>query len=150
MQNAGLFEWFVDRSSHNVWMGFAAGFCLTALMHSSAAVIGLAIALAGTGTLPVEVGIAIVLGSNVGTCVTALIASVGSTKSGKFVAWSHVVLNAGGALLFLPLIPYLHNAVAWMSPDHGVQIAHAQTLFNVLSSLIALPLCYLPIWKRAT
>lgn len=148
LEHAGLFSWFLERSAHNIWWGIAAGACLTALMHSSAAVIGLAIVLASSGTLPVEVGIAIVLGANIGTCVTALIASVGSSPSGKFVAWTHIVLNVGGALLFLPLIPQLQWAVAALTGNEGAQIAHAQTIFNIVCSLAALPLCYLPVWKR--
>ncbi|GIP25108.1 hypothetical protein J23TS9_02380 [Paenibacillus sp. J23TS9] len=148
LENAGLFGWFIEQATHNVWWGVAAGAALTALMHSSAAVIGLAIALSAAGTLPVGIGIGIVLGANVGTCVTALIAAIGSTPSGKFVAWTHVVLNVGGALLFMPFIPQLQWIAALMSSDSGAQIARAQTLFNIISSLLALPLCYLPIWKK--
>ncbi|MWV45297.1 Na/Pi cotransporter family protein [Paenibacillus sp. HJL G12] len=148
LENTGLFDWFTAQAAHNVLWGIAAGAVLTALMHSSAAVIGLAIALAATGTLPVGIGIAIVLGANVGTCVTAVIAAIGSTKSGQFVAWTHVVLNVGGALLFMPFIPLLEWMTAAISADSGAQIAHAQTLFNIICSLLALPICYLPIWKR--
>ncbi|MGN7357787.1 Na/Pi cotransporter family protein [Paenibacillus sp. SAF-054] len=148
LEDAGIFGWFIEQATHNVWWGVAAGAALTALMHSSAAVIGLAIALAAAGTLPVGIGIGIVLGANVGTCVTALIAAIGSTSSGKFVAWTHVALNVGGALLFLPFIPQLQWMAAAISPDSGAQIAHAQTLFNIICSVIALPLCYLPIWKK--
>ncbi|MNW56437.1 Na+/Pi-cotransporter [compost metagenome] len=108
----------------------------------------MAITLAATGVLPVEIGIAIVIGSNVGTCITAVIAAAGGASAGKFVAASHVVLNIAGALLFMPLICQLHAASAWLSADNGAQIAHAQTLFNITSSLLALPFCYLPIWHK--
>ncbi len=144
----GVFAWFIERASQNVLWGVAAGACLTALIHSSAAVIGLAMGLASSGALPVEVGIAIVLGSNIGTCLTAVIAAAGSTPSGKFVAWTHVVLNVGGAALFMPFIQQLHHVSAWISSDLGSQIAHSQTIFNILCSLIALPICYLPLWRR--
>ncbi|WP_438346887.1 Na/Pi cotransporter family protein [Paenibacillus sp. FA6] len=148
LDSYGVFGWFIERASQNVLWGVVAGACLTALIHSSAAVIGLAMGLASSGALPVEVGIAIVLGSNVGTCVTAVIAATGSSPSGKFVAWTHVVLNVGGAALFMPFIQQLHNVSAWLSTDLGSQIAHSQTIFNILCSLIALPICYLPIWRR--
>lgn len=148
IEQAGLFRWFLDHAAANMWWAFAAGACLTALVHSSAAVIGMAISLAAAGALPADVGIAIVIGSNVGTCVTALIAAVGGSVSGKFVAWSHVLLNVGGALLFMPLIPGLEMAAAWISTEPGAKVAHAQTLFNVISSLLVLPLCYLPVWTR--
>ena len=81
-------------------LGHCAGTILTALMHSAAAVIAMAMGLATSGALPPEIGVAIVLGSNVGTCATALIATIGSTRAGRFVAWSHMGLNIGGVLLF--------------------------------------------------
>lgn len=148
LRSMGVFQWFLDRSADSLWWGFLAGACLTALIHSSAAVISMAITLAATGVLPVEIGIAIVIGSNVGTCITAVIAAAGGASAGKFVAASHVVLNIAGALLFMPLIGQLHAASAWLSADNGAQIAHAQTLFNITSSLLALPFCYLPIWHK--
>ncbi|MHA0855764.1 Na/Pi cotransporter family protein [Paenibacillus sp. CMAA1364] len=148
LDSYGVFGWFIEHASRNVLWGVIAGACLTALIHSSAAVIGLAMGLATSGALPVEVGIAIVLGSNVGTCVTAVIAAAGSSRSGKFVAWTHVILNVGGALLFMPFIQQLHHVSTWLSSDFSSQIAHSQTIFNILCSVIALPLCYLPIWKR--
>ncbi|WP_145045710.1 Na/Pi cotransporter family protein [Paenibacillus xylanexedens] len=148
LRSMGVFQWFLDRSADSLWWGFLAGACLTALIHSSAAVISMAITLAATGVLPVEIGIAIVIGSNVGTCITAVLAAAGGASAGKFVAAAHVVLNVAGALLFMPLIDQLHAASAWLSADHGAQIAHAQTLFNIICSLLALPLCYLPIWHK--
>ena len=140
LRSMGVFQWFLERSADSLWWGFLAGACLTALIHSSAAVISMAITLAATGVLPVEIGIAIVIGSNVGTCITAVIAAAGGA--------SHVVLNIAGALLFMPLIGQLHAASAWLSADNGAQIVHAQTLFNIISSLLALPFCYLPIWHK--
>ncbi|MCM3126189.1 Na/Pi cotransporter family protein [Paenibacillus provencensis] len=148
LEQGGVFPWFVQQASHSVWWGMAAGACLTAIVHSSAAVIGMAISLAATGALPPEIGIAIVLGSNVGTCVTAWMAAIGGSKAGQFVAWSHIILNVAGALLFAPLISLLYQAAALFTTEPGAQIAHAQTIFNIVCSLLALPLCYLKIWKR--
>ncbi len=148
LEQGGLFPWFIHQASHSVWWGVIAGACLTAIVHSSAAVIGMAIGLASSGVLPPEVGIAIVLGSNVGTCVTAVMAAAGGSRAGHFVAWSHVILNVSGALLFIPLIHWLYEAVAYFTSDPGAQIAHAQTIFNIVCSLLALPLCYLKIWDR--
>lgn len=148
LRETELFGLFLDRAAHSVLWGFAAGALLTALLHSSAAVIGMAMGLAAAGAMPVGVGIAIVLGANVGTCATAVIAALGSTVSGAFVAWSHVALNVGGALLFLPLTGQLETFSGWLGGSAASQIAHAQTLFNVVCSLLALPICYLPYWKR--
>ncbi|AIQ70519.1 Na/Pi cotransporter family protein [Paenibacillus graminis] len=148
LQASGLFRWFLDHAATSALWGLAAGACLTAMLHSSAAVIGMAMGLASSGVMPPGLGIAIVLGANVGTCVTAVIAAIGGSASGKFVAGSHVALNVGGALLFLPFIQQLQVLSAWIGGGPATQLAHAQTIFNVVCSLGVLPLCYLPVWTR--
>ncbi|WP_238654579.1 Na/Pi cotransporter family protein [Paenibacillus piscarius] len=148
LEDSGLFRWFLDHAATSALWGLAAGAVLTAMVHSSAAVIGMAMGLAASGVMPPALGIAIVLGANIGTCVTAVIAAIGSTPSGVFVAWSHVTLNVGGALLFLPFIQPLQSLSAWIGGGPAAQLAHAQTIFNVFCSLAVLPLCYLPVWSR--
>lgn len=148
LQASDLFRWFLDHAATSALWGLAAGACLTAMLHSSAAVIGMAMGLASSGVMPPELGIAVVLGANIGTCVTAVIAAIGGSASGKFVAGSHVVLNVGGALLFLPFIQPLQSLSAWIGGGPAAQLAHAQTIFNVVCSLGVLPLCYLPVWTR--
>lgn len=143
-----FFHAFLARADDNVYWGIAAGIVLTAAIHSSAAVIGIVMGLAETGVMPAEVGIAMVLGANVGTCVTAVIAAIGGTSSGRFVALSHVLLNVGGAALFVPFVPELSAVTAWLGTTPAGQIAHAQTLFNVCCSLLALPVCYHPRIRR--
>ncbi|BBH21307.1 Na/Pi-cotransporter [Paenibacillus baekrokdamisoli] len=148
IQSSGLFSLFLNRAEDSVVWGLAAGIILSAAVHSSAAVIGIIMGLASVGAMPVEIGIAIVLGANVGTCITAILASIGGTRPGRFVAWSHVVLNVGGALLFAPFVTEIQIVMTWITASPSGQIAHAQTLFNVLSSLIALPLCYHPSLRK--
>ncbi|GGD71581.1 Na/Pi cotransporter family protein [Paenibacillus nasutitermitis] len=148
VQSSGLFGAFLERAEHSVVWGLAAGIVLSAAVHSSAAVIGIIMGLASVGAMPVEIGIAVVLGANIGTCITAFLASLGGTKSGRFVAWSHIALNVGGAALFAPFVTELQTVSAWLSATPSGQIAHAQTVFNILSSLIALPVCYHPALKR--
>lgn len=143
VQETGLFAWFLDQAEANIWWGLGAGAALTAAVHSSSAVIGLVMGFVSIGAMPVELGVAIVLGANVGTCATALLASIGGTKGGQLVAVSHTLLNIGGALLFMPLIGELAAVSGWLAHSASSQIAHAQTIFNVVCSLIALPLCYL-------
>ncbi|REE93066.1 phosphate:Na+ symporter [Paenibacillus taihuensis] len=150
VQSTRFFHEFLARAEVSVLWGMAAGIVLTAMVHSSAAVIGIVMGLAQSGAMPLPIGIAIVLGANVGTCVTAVIAALGGTRAGRFVALSHVLLNVGGAALFAPFAAELGAAAAWFTPSPAGQIAHAQTLFNVLSSLLALPLCYLPSLRKLT
>ncbi|SEF49058.1 Na/Pi cotransporter family protein [Paenibacillus sp. UNC499MF] len=148
LQHLGLFAWFIEQAKVSLLWGVIAGAAVAALIHSSSAVIAMAMGFAAGGVISPELGIALTLGSNIGTCVTAWLASVGGTRAGVFVAWSHILLNVGGTVLFFPLIGLLHEVSSWMTADPSAQIARAQTLFNVASSLIALPFCYLPISRK--
>ncbi|MCQ6558348.1 Na/Pi cotransporter family protein [Paenibacillus mendelii] len=148
VQSSGLFSAFLTRAEDSVLWGLAAGVVLSAAVHSSAAVIAIIMGLAASFAMPVPIGIAIVLGANVGTCVTAVLASLGGSKSGRFVAWAHVLLNVGGAILFVPFVHQLQLITGWLTTSPAAQIAHAQTIFNMASSLLALPLCYLPVLQR--
>lgn len=150
LQANGYFDALMSRADENPLWGVVGGAALTALIHSSAAVIALCMGLAGTGAISPEAGIAVVLGANIGTCFTGLVASLSGGKGGRFVALSQLALNVGGALLFYPLIGMLHAASAALAPsDASAQIAHAQTIFNIVCSLIALPLAYLPSLREA-
>lgn len=148
VQQSGMFGWFLAKAGDSLWWGLAAGAILTAAVHSSAAVIGIIMGFASIGAMPLELSVAVVLGANIGTCATALLASVGGSQAGQFVAISHVILNAGGALLFMPFTSELTALADWMSASAASQIAHTQTIFNVLSSLIALPFCYLKAFRK--
>ncbi|MGQ7886512.1 Na/Pi symporter [Paenibacillus anseongense] len=148
LQSRGLFAWFVTEAKQSLLWGIIAGAAVTALVHSSAAVIAMAMGLAAIQGIPVELGIAITIGANVGTCVTALIAGMSSSRAGRYVAWSHILLNVGGAILFYPFIHQLVSLSALIADDASSQIARSQTIFNVVCSLIALPFCYLNMWKR--
>lgn len=148
LQSRGLLTWFLEQSQQSLLWGILAGAILTAIIQSSAATIAMAMGLASVQVFTVDVGIAIILGANIGTCATAFIASIGGSRSGQFVAWSHMILNVGGALLFFPLIPLLYEVSTWLSSNPSGQLAHAQTIYNVLCSLIALPICYLEVIRR--
>ena len=126
------------RRKHSLLWGILAGAAVTALVHSSAAVIAMAMGLAAGGGIPVELGVAITIGANVGTCVTALIAGMSSSRAGRYVAWSHVLLNVGGAVLFYPFIHQLVSLSALLASDASSQIARSQTIFNIVGSLVAL------------
>ncbi|MDQ6421127.1 Na/Pi symporter [Paenibacillus sp. LHD-117] len=148
LQSSGLFDWFLEHARSSLWWGLIAGAALTAAVHSGAAVIGMVMGFVTIGAMPPEIGVSIVVGANVGTCVTALLASIGGTRGGQFVALAHISLNVGGALLFLPLIGELTAVTGWLAHSASSQIAHAQTIFNIVCSLIALPLCYAKFWRR--
>jgi phosphate:Na+ symporter len=118
----------------------------SALVHSSAATIGLALALAGPGLIDLDGAIAIVLGANIGTCATALMASVGTTAEAKRVAIAHIAFKVLGAALVVPFIGPFTALVATTAADPARQIANAHTMFNVGISLLFLP--FVPVAAR--
>jgi phosphate:Na+ symporter len=148
LQSRGLFAWFVLHAQQSLLWGVLAGAAVTALVHSSSAVIAMAMGLAAGQSISVELGVAITIGANVGTCITAVIAGLGGTRTGRFVAWAHVLLNVGGAVLFYPFIHQLVQVADVIAGGAASQIARSQTIFNVISSLLALPLCYLSSWRH--
>ena len=139
------------RYLENPLLGIAAGMFFTALMHSSAAFIGILITLALQGSLSLDAGIALMLGANIGTCITAVLASAGMLRAAKRVALSQVLYNVAGVLLFLPVIPWFAEFIRALSPlgvgsgavklAHEVprQIANAHSLINLFMALFFLP-----------
>lgn len=148
LQSRGMFAWFVHQSQQSLLWGIIAGAVLTAILHSGAVTIAMAMGLAAIEAISPALGIAIVIGANVGTCVTALMASIGGSRFGVYVAWSHILLNVGGALLFYPFIGMLETITRIFSENPGGQVAHAQTIFNIVCSILALPICYLPALRK--
>lgn len=121
----------------------------TAIVQSSSATTGVIIVLGSQGLISLEQGIALVLGANIGTCVTALLASIGKQRQGVRAALVHVTFNVSGVLLWFSFIDELAAFSTWLSPsspelsgmdrlaaDIPRQIANAHTLFNVANTLI--------------
>lgn len=142
LKQTEMYSWFLAQSLTTLLWGVLTGAILTACFHSSSAVIAMIMGIAAIDSLPLELCIAIVLGSNIGTCATAILASIGGTRGGQLVALSHLLLNVFGALLFYPFIDLLAAAVLWTTDSLPSAIAHSQTLFNIICSFIALPICY--------
>ncbi len=132
--------------------GLAMGAVFTALVQSSSATIGIVIVLASQGLVDLQSGLAIALGAVIGTCVTSQLAAIGSGTDGRRVAAWHLMVNAGGALLWLPFLPFLADIAVWLSPSHPElegtarlaaetprQVANAFTVFAVVNMLVLLP-----------
>jgi phosphate:Na+ symporter len=113
---------------------------LTALIHSSAAMIGIALVLAKSGLIPLDTAVYIMLGANIGTCSTALIASMRAPVEARRVAWAHVYFKIFGVLLVLPFLGPFQKLVIATTPDLTRQIANANTLFNIIMAVCFLPL----------
>ena len=131
----------------NPYMGLLVGTVFTGLVQSSAATAGIVIVLAQQGVISLQTGIPIIFGANIGTCVTAGLASINATREAKRVAIAHVIFKIAGVLLFLFWIPGFADLVQLVSEKFGSnvarQIANAHTIFNVSLAIIFLPFTHL-------
>lgn len=125
--------------SRNPLSGVFAGMILTMLVQSSAATIGLTMAVASQGLIGLDAAVPIILGDNIGTTITAIIASLGASRPAKQAAMGHVLFNLIGTIIFLFAFPLYKSIILWSSPDIGRQIANAHTIFNVLNTVIFFP-----------
>ena len=145
------YEPFIDlmRSMETPIYGILLSATFTALVQSSSATTGIIIVLASQGFITLQAGIALVFGANIGTCVTALLASIGKPRDAVRTALVHVSFNVAGVLVWYSFIPQLAALVTWMSPSaEGLigaarlaaetprQIANAHTTFNVANTLL--------------
>ena len=127
----------------NPLIAVAAGAAVTALIQSSSATTGIVIAISAAGLIDLPTGIAIILGANIGTCVTALLAAIGKGRPALRTAMIHVLVNLLGALLWLVLLRFLVGMVEFINPADVTsprQLANAHTIFNLANTLIFLAL----------
>ena len=156
---------FIDamQNMQNPLLAIVIGMIFTAIVQSSSATTGIVIVLASQGLISLETGIGLILGANVGTCVTAIISAFRRPREAVQAAWVHVVFNVGGVLLWMFFIPQFADFVRSISPtaDHlsdsarlaaytPRQIANAHTLFNVGNAFLFIwftgPLAKLVDW----
>jgi len=127
----------------NPLLGLLIGTVFTALIQSSSAFTGIVIVLAQQGLITLEAGIPLVFGANIGTCITAGLASIGTSREAKRVALAHVLFKVCGVILFIFWIPafadIINGIAAIFGSDPARQIANAHTIFNVSLALIFLP-----------
>jgi phosphate:Na+ symporter len=121
-------------------LGILAGAFFTSIVQSSSATIGLIIAMGIEGVITLPAAIALMLGANIGTCITGFFASLKSCKSAKRLSAAQLTVNISGVAIFaLFLLPF-SRIVDLTSNDLGRQIANAHTIFNVIVTLTAIPL----------
>ena len=139
-----------------------AGCVLTLVVQSSSATLGITMGLASTGVIEFETAAALVLGENIGTTITAFLASIGTSTNARRVAWAHVLFNSVGVVYITALFPlYLHIILTLIKVDPNTVIETQGTLqypfvragiaavhtgFNVFNTLVFLPL--LPVMAK--
>ncbi|MDD5264730.1 MAG: Na/Pi cotransporter family protein [Candidatus Bipolaricaulis sp.] len=130
----------------NVLLGVLVGAGVTAAIHSSAAMTALVIGLGASGLISLPAAIAIVLGANIGTTVTAQIASVGTSLSSRRLAVTQLVVNVVGVAVAVPFLPWFARLVEMTSPSLPRQIANAHSIFNVAVTLALIPCVGALVW----
>ena len=119
------------------------GIVLTALVHSSSTITSLMVVLASLGVLSFDNALFLALGSNIGTCITSIMSSIGTCTNAKRTAVVHLMFNTIGCLIFLAPIWIWSDSVTRffesMSQDVGQQIAIFHTLFNIITTIILFP-----------
>jgi phosphate:Na+ symporter len=145
------FQPFIDamQDMENPLLGILLGAIFTAVVQSSAATLAIVIALASQGLMPLEAGIALILGANIGTCGTALLASIGKSAEAAQVGVVHLLFNVLGVLFWVFFIPQLADLVRHISPtapdlqgtarlaaETPRQVANTHTIFSVASTFI--------------
>lgn len=127
----------------NPVLGMLAGMLFTAIIQSSSASVGILQALCSTGILSYATALPIIMGQNIGTCVTALLSSIGASKNGKRAAIIHLYFNVIGTVTFM-IVFYALNAVIHFSflnltaQEFGIAVIH--TAFNIITTAYLLPL----------
>ena len=136
---------FVDLMTRfsNPLLGIAVGALFTALIQSSSASVGILQALATSGAISFSSSVFILFGQNIGTCITAVLASIGTSRSAKRATIIHLMFNIIGTVLFtiLCILFPLADLVASFTPDApAAQIANMHSIFNIVTTLLLLPL----------
>lgn len=130
-------------------LGFAVGMIMTAIIQSSSVTTGLVILLCGNGMMDLDGAIAVIIGANVGSTATALIASIPTKATARRTALANLLFNAIGAVVFLPLEPFLSFLVTHLSHQISYQVAFSHLFFNLGMTLLIFPFLNLFAQKLA-
>lgn len=126
----------------NPLLGIVAGAVFTALIQSSSASVGILQTLAGSGVIGLKSAAFVLFGQNIGTCITAFLASVGTSRNAKRTTLIHIMFNVFGTVVFTILClatPIIMMVEGWTPGNAPAQIANLHTMFNVVTTLLLLP-----------
>ena len=126
----------------NPILGVLAGTAITAILQSSSASLGILQAIANQGVMPLHSAMYIIFGFNIGTCITSVLSSVGSSKNAKRTALVHVLFNIIGTIIFVTvslIVPIDKIIISFSRDLPAAQIANLHTLFNLATSILLFP-----------
>ncbi len=147
-----MISYFSGDNYMSYFASIVTGCLLTVIIQSSSAMLGITIALASTGVIGFNTAAALVLGENIGTTITALLASVGTSVNAKRAARAHAIFNILGVLIIFSILPIYIDFIEWLvpgladakdaagdKPNIAQHIAASHTFFNVTATLVFLP-----------
>lgn len=139
---------FMIQMADQPLLGLLVGTVFTMVVQSSSATIGILQTIADEGMINLSGSLPILFGDNIGTTITAVLASIGASIAARRTALVHVIFNVCGAIIFTILLPVVVWVVLWLGADVNIrmQIAYAHGLFNVTNTLIFLPLIPVLAW----
>jgi len=121
-------------------LGILTGLLVTLVFQSSSTTTGMIIAFASAGLLDLSSSIYLIFGTNIGTCITAILASIGGNLASKRLAWGNTFFNIFGTIIAVAMAPLYFKYIPLFSDDIARQIANVHTIFNIINTLIFLPL----------
>lgn len=125
------------------FVGFVAGAFVSAVIQSSNAFTGILMIMASQGLVGLDASIPLIIGSNLGKCITAIFAGIGGSREGKRVAATYILFKLAGALIFLPFVPQFSEFIRWIASlfgsDLSRQIANVHTFFNIGIGVLFIP-----------
>lgn len=134
-----IFKNIFIKVNNNAILAVLAGAVVTTIFQSSSVTTGIILTLAMLNLITLGGAVPLILGCNIGTCTTAMLASIGTNTNARRTAIAHLLFNICGSLLFLPFIHPFTTLVQFTSIDVARQCANAHTLFNVICTLLILP-----------
>ena len=151
LSNSPAFANILGYFSDMPMVGIITGLVLTVIVQSSSAMVGILQALSSTGAMTFELVYPIIMGINLGTCVTtAMVCSIGSSKDAKRTGVVHIVFNTVGTILFMVVMTIIRAAGGfpelWESTVNSGGIANFQTVFNLLTAVALIPFTNLLVW----
>ncbi len=128
---------------NNPLLGILIGAVFTAIIQSSSASVGILQALAAMGLISLDGAVFVILGQNIGTCITAILAAIGTSTNSRRTAGIHLMFNIIGTLVYLPMLLLFPGIVTWVESfsvgDVSRQIANFHTIFNITVTILLFP-----------
>lgn len=140
LKDSGVIISLLNAAAGELWKGITAGAAVSAALQSSSAVVGLVLGMSKEGIISLTSALAVLMGADLGTCITAIIASLGMSRAARATACSHLVFNSISLILGLAFFPYLLQLTIMTAGSLPRQLANFHTIYNLLGAVILLPL----------